>query len=252
MYTEKPGNKNSWFFDGFYKEIWRQIFPEKTTVAEVDFIMSAGALKPGCLVLDLMCGYGRHSLELGQRGVQVTAVDNLEDYMSELDARARSANLPVQAVCTDVLKLDLKKEYDAVICMGNSLQFFDAEELKAILENISAHLKTGGKFFINSWSLAEIVGQKNKEKTWNRFGGYYLLTENRFFQDPDRIETNSIIIAENGDREEKQAVDYIYSIPSLQSMFGKAGLLLKEVYSIPGQKLFSPGDPRAYIVAEKI
>ena len=36
----KTENINSNFFDGYYKEIWKQVFPEKTTLAEVDFIIN--------------------------------------------------------------------------------------------------------------------------------------------------------------------------------------------------------------------
>jgi hypothetical protein len=35
-------------------------------------------------------------------------------------------------------------------------------------------------------------------------------------------------------------------------MLNKTGLQLKEIYSIPGKKRFTVGEPRAYIVAEKI
>ena len=65
------------------------------------------------------------------------------------------------------------------------------------------------------------------------------------------METTSIIITDSGEREEKQAVDYIFSIAELENMLNKTGFQLKEVYSIPGKKVFSPGDPRAYIVAVK-
>ena len=40
----KSENINNHFFDGYYKDIWRHIFPEKTTLAEVDFIFEASEL----------------------------------------------------------------------------------------------------------------------------------------------------------------------------------------------------------------
>ena len=60
-------NVNNSFFDGHYKDIWRHVFPEKTTLAEVDFIVEEAKLNPGHHVLDIMCGYGRHTLELANR-----------------------------------------------------------------------------------------------------------------------------------------------------------------------------------------
>ncbi len=143
----KSENTNSTFFDGYYKEIWRLIFPEKTTLAEVDFIISDAKLDPGNSVLDIMCGYGRHSLELARKGLDVTAVDNLPDYINEIKEKARAENLPVECICADVLEMQLEKKYDAALCMGNSLQFFNEEDTMRLLSNISEHLKTGRKTF---------------------------------------------------------------------------------------------------------
>lgn len=251
MTTTTQENVNNSYFDGYYKEIWRQIFPEKTTAAETEFIIEECGLVQGSNVLDIMCGYGRHALELGKKKIKVTAVDNLPEYNSEINEKATKENMDVKSICADILELQLENQFDAVICMGNSLQFFNEDDIIKLLSNLSSHLKPGGKFIINTWSLAEIVMKQFKEKSWNRFNHLLFLYESKFLLRPARVETTSIIIAENGDREEKQAVDYIFSIAELEDMLNKTGFQLKEVYSIPGKKVFSPADPRAYIVAVK-
>jgi hypothetical protein len=38
----------------------------------------------------------------------------------------------------------------------------------------------------------------------------------------------------------------------MESMLNKAGFTVKEMYSIPGKKKFEEGEPRIYIIAEKI
>ena len=248
----KPENVNNSFFDGYYKDIWRQIFPEKTTKAEVDFIVEEAKLNPGSDVLDLMCGYGRHALEFARRKINVTAVDNLPEYINEINENSRSEGLSLQCICTDVLEMQLDKEYDAVICMGNSLQFFNEEDVVRLLSNISEHLKDKGKLFINTWSIAEIAMNNFKENSWSRIGELLFLTESKFLFHPTRIETNSIIITNTGEKEEKKGIDFIYSISELESIFNKTGFQLKDIYSIPGKKQFTVGEPRAYIVAEKI
>ncbi len=69
---------------------------------------------------------------------------------------------------------------------------------------------------------------------------------------PTRIETDHLILAPDGKTETKKAVDYIYSIAETELMLNEAGFVMKEVYSIPGRKKFTLGEPRAYIIAEKI
>jgi 2-polyprenyl-3-methyl-5-hydroxy-6-metoxy-1,4-benzoquinol methylase len=247
----KSENINNSFFDGYYKEIWRHIFPEKTTLAEVDFIMQEANLNPGQHVLDIMCGYGRHSLELARRGVQVSAIDNLPDYIDEIKERATAGHLSIECICTDVLEMQLEKKFDAVICMGNSLQFFNEEDTLRLLLNISAHIKPGGKIFINTWSLAEIAIKNVKEKTWSRIEDTLLLSDCKILFYPTRMEMKSIIIKDSGEREEKTGIDFIFSINEMETMLNKTGLKLNEIYSIPGKKKFTVGEPRAYIVAEK-
>ena len=245
-------NVNNSFFDGYYKEIWRHIFPEKTTLAEVDFIINEAKLKAGSAVLDVMCGYGRHSLELARKGIKVTAVDNLADYINEIKGKASAEKLEIESLCEDALDVQLDKLYDAVICMGNSLQFFNEEDTLRLLSNISSHLNPGGKLFINTWSIAEISMKNFRDKSWIRIGELLFLTDSKLLFHPTRIETNSIIITDSGERENKTGIDFIYSISEMETMLNKTGLHLNEIYSIPGKKPFTVGEPRAYIVAEKI
>lgn len=91
-----------------------------------------------------------------------------------------------------------------------------------------------------------------KGKSWSRIGELKFLVESSFLFHPTRIETESFIITNEGKTESKQGVDYIFSINEIESMLSKSGFVLKEIYSIPGRKKFSIGEPRAYLVAEKI
>ena len=248
----KPENINSSFFDGYYKEIWRSIFPEKTTIAEAEWIINEAQVTSDNSVLDLMCGYGRHSLEIARKGIHVTAIDNLPEYINEIKEKATYDNLLVEAICTDVLQMELTKEFDVAMCMGNSLQFFNEQDLLQLLLKVSAHLKPGGKFFINTWSIAEIALKNFKEKSWSRFGDMLFFTDSKLLFHPTRMVIDSVILKDSGEREEKTGIDYIYSINEIETMLNKTGFQLKEVYSIPVKKLFTVGDPRAYLVAEKI
>lgn len=244
-------NVNDNFFDGYYKDIWRTLIPEELTVKEVDFMIPFFNLGSGSKVLDLMCGYGRHALGLARKGITVTAVDNLSAYINEVKAIAEKEQLPVKAVAQNVIDYNSKDMYDLVICMGNSLNFFNADSTSKILANISSHLKSGGHLLINSWSIAEIAFKSFKEKTWGNVGELKFLTDSKILFNPTRMETESIIIASDGTTEKKLGIDYIFSINELETMMKMAGLELQEIYSIPGKKKFTIGEPRAYIVVKK-
>jgi cyclopropane fatty-acyl-phospholipid synthase-like methyltransferase len=97
---DESTNINDNFFKGRYKEVWRKLIPPGLSEAECSFIEEVAGLQPSDNVLDLMCGYGRHALELARRGYQITAVDNLIEYIDEISSVAAAANLPVEALRT--------------------------------------------------------------------------------------------------------------------------------------------------------
>ena len=244
-------NINDTYFDGLYKEVWKTIIPNELTPKEVDFIILYFKLQAGNSVLDLMCGYGRHTLALASKGINVTAVDNLPEYINELKRNAEAENLPVKPVLGDVIQYKPTENFDLVICMGNSLQFFNKGDMMDLLKKISAHLKTGGHLFVNTWSIMEIAVKHFKENSSSTIGDFKSNASSKYFYSPSRIETEQEIIAPDGTTEIKKGIDYIWSLNELENMFDKCGLTMKEVYSIPGRKKFTLGEPRAYIIAQK-
>lgn len=244
-------NINDTFFDGYYKQIWKTIIPDELTVKEVDFMFSYFNMQPGFKVLDLMSGYGRHAIALAKKGVSVTAVDNLGEYIDEIKQVAEKESLPLKIEKADVITFIPEDIYDLVICMGNSLNFFNASDTAKLLTNLSSHLKQGGHLLINSWSLAEIAIKNFKERSWSNVGDIKFLNESKFLFQPNRVETESTMISADGKTEVKVGIDYIFSINEMEAMLNTAGLQLNEIYSIPGRKKFTIGEPRAYLVAEK-
>jgi len=244
-------NINDSFFDGYYKDIWRSLIPEILTTREIDFILQYFDLKPNDKVLDIMCGYGRHAIGLARRGMNVTAVDNLADYINEIGQIAQKENLSVEAVQSDAVNYRPDKEFDLALCMGNSLNFFNKEDNLKIMKAVAGHLKKGGKFLINSWSLAEIVSKSFKERSEGIVDNFRFIYESKYLYDPIRIETKSTLIASDGSVETKTGVDYIFTAKEMESMLNQAGFKVNEMYSVPGKKKFEQGEPRIYIIAEK-
>jgi 2-polyprenyl-3-methyl-5-hydroxy-6-metoxy-1,4-benzoquinol methylase len=245
-------NINNHFFEGLYKEVWRTIIPPALTDAECDFIQEIADLKPGDQVLDIMCGYGRHSIELAKRNFKVTAIDNLQDYIDEVSELSTQEELGITAMAGDIMQLSLNHGFKAAICMGNSFAFFNGEEALTLLKKISKSVVTGGVFIINSWMIAEIAIKFFKQYDWHYSGPYKCILENNYLFHPSRIETEQTIIAPNGQVEIIKGVDYIFTLNELEQMLNLAGLRTVGLYSTPRKKKFTLGDGRIYIVAEKV
>ena len=244
-------NINDTFFEGVYKEVWRKLIPAGLSEAECDFIEDVAGLGKDDKVLDLMCGYGRHTLELAKRGYAITAIDNSESYISEITSTATEQDLPVKAFAIGALEADLNDQYKAILCMGNSFAFFNREEAAELLKKLSSYLQPGGILIINSWMIAEIAIRHFREKEWIEVDDYKYLMNYKFHFHPSRIESEHTIISPDRSIEVINGVDYIFTLAELETMFQEAGITTKAFFSTPRKRPFKMGDNRIYIVAGK-
>lgn len=244
-------NVNDTYFDGYYKDIWRNMIPEQLTVKEVEFMINQFQLQQGSAVLDLMCGYGRHAIALGEKGIDVTAVDNLSTYIQELSITSADRGLPVTAIKADILTYEPTSLFDLVICMGNSINFFDEQDTRRIFSKISKHLKPGGRLLIHSWSITEIAVRTFIPVSTEIVGGIQMETTTQFLFQPTRVEAETRMTASNGTTEVKKGIDFVFSISEYERMLADSNLFLINMYSIPGKKKFAIGEPRIYIDIQK-
>lgn len=102
-------------------------------------------------ILDVPCGYGRHSIELAKRGFSVHGIDINAVHLNAASKQANSANLKIQFTKQCMLDLSLNDQYDAVINMFYSFGFFDTdEENMQVLRNFKQALKPGGRFLMHT------------------------------------------------------------------------------------------------------
>jgi len=249
--TTSTANINDVFFEGSYKNVWKSLIPAGLTEIEADFVMEVANLKKGDRVLDIMCGYGRHAIELAKKELTITAVDNLKDYVEEIKNTAKEQALAIEPILSGALQVKLYGLYDAAICMGNSFAFFNKEDAVFLLKKISSHLKPGGILIINSWMIAEIAIKHFRARDWIHVNDYKYLLDYKFLFQPNRIESEQTILAKDGSTEVIKGIDYIFSLDQLEEMFQEAGLTTQGLYGSPRKKKFAIGDNRIYIVVEK-
>jgi SAM-dependent methyltransferase len=129
------------------------------TARQAGFAVRALGLKRGERILDLACGFGRHSLELARQGFRVVGVDIMPCYVEDAAKAARGEDLPAEFVCADIRDVRFCEEFDAVLNLADGAIGYledDGENLR-IFRAIASALRPGGK------SLIDICNREHAE-----------------------------------------------------------------------------------------
>ncbi len=192
------------------------------TVQEIDFLVGALGLEPGMRVLDAGCGPGRHSFELGRRGIRVLGVDASPDFVAL--ARGAAGDLPVEFREADVRELAFADEFDAVICLcqgGFGLLGGDERELD-VVSKFAAALVPGGRLALSAFSSYFVVRHLEPDETFDADAG--VNHERTVVRDPQGHE---------------QGFDLwttCYTPRELRLIAARAGLLVDHVFGVqPGR-----------------
>lgn len=141
---------SDWYKHGWSLDIKNQSWVEDTE-NQVDFIIKTLGLTGKERILDLACGYGRHSLSFAQKGYSVVGVDITKDYIDDAIKTAKENSLTAEFIQSDIRDVDFENEFDVVLNLADGAIGYletDEENLK-IFDVISRALKKGGKHFMD-------------------------------------------------------------------------------------------------------
>lgn len=136
------------FFDATYLDADGPATHGRRARAEVAFVVRALALRPGARVLDVPCGFGRHSGELARRGYAVVGLD-LSPTMLGAARRAHREHSRLRFIRGDMRRLAYRSEFDGLICLFTSFGYFSERDNVATLGRFARALKPGARLLID-------------------------------------------------------------------------------------------------------
>jgi len=148
----EAGTQPKPFFSEGSPYLEHPLLTAERTSAEVDEIAGLVGSVSG-RVLDIGCGFGRHSIELASRFADVTGIDPSSVMIQAARARAAEANQFADFICTPTEDFREVARYDLAICLFTTLgqqklsRRDDAPHV-ALLRQAKQALKPGGKFVI--------------------------------------------------------------------------------------------------------
>ena len=247
--------KDNWyedFFHGINCEIWEKALTDDWTKQEVDFLEGELNIKQGQHLLDIPCGFGRHSIEFAKRGFRVTGIDISETFIKSLTKKIESDNLTIKAIHADILKVKLDQTFSGAICMGNSFGYFNIDKMKLFVEKVSASLEKGGRFIINSGMIAESILPNFLTYQNKSFKVDTITMEvNNVYNVEDSYMISNLLFNKEGKREEHSFKHYVFTLGEVKRLLRSYGLKTIATYGSLSKAEYNLGNQQIYIVAEK-
>lgn len=214
------------------------------TEAQVQFAVRQLHVRPGDRVLDLGCGWGRHSLALAGYGARVTGVDVARDLLTLARYSARRQQLHVDWVEADAAALPLRGPFDAIaqFC-GNMLTWFATPERTLdALWSVANLLRPGGRFLLGArdWR-PELPARSQHYDEWQGGAAIY---RQRFDRELRLAQTQTVVFGPDHRRAEYRSQVWWPSPAEMERLFHQVGLVVvrrSNVYADQPYNASAPG-----------
>jgi SAM-dependent methyltransferase len=226
-------DQDSWYNQDAFWELFEPLLfnqrRQSLAKEQVNKIQKLLQIDKSAPILDLCCGNGRHSLELSERGFDVTGVDRTERYIEAARLEANKRNLNATFVVADMREVCLPNRYDVILNLFGSFGYFDdpADDQK-VVANMYASLRPGGQFMIETMGK-EILARDFRARDWDEEGDLLILSEKKVSHNWGRVETRWIAIR-GTERMEHRVSIRSYSAAELSSLLANCGFSEVRVY----------------------
>jgi len=256
-----------------HREWWRDVFDRPTflelyeradtsrAVAQADQIIALLGLPTSARgdgqaepirILDVCCGYGRHSIELARRGFQVTGVDISPAQIARAREKAAAAGRRPEFVLGDARALPVHGPFDAAINMFLSFGYFATDaESQAMLTGIARVLRPGGRLLIDFWNRDHEIRAFRDTVVDRRDDDILEIEEWTFDHLAGRLNWTNTVIFPDGRREAWYHTIRAYTVAEIKKMLETAGFDLTAVYGSLAGEPYTMDSQAAIFIARR-
>jgi len=213
-----------WYEQAFRAD-YRQVYPHRDLEGarpEVAFLLEHGV---GGRVLDLCCGFGRHSLLLREAGAQVFGLD----LSAELLASARGLPGWERHLSGRLLRADMTRlpfatsSFDAVVNLFSSFGYLGEEGDRRVLVEVARVLRRGGLALLDLMNAPRV--RATLVPASSRTGEGFELDERRRLADEGRRVVKDVELRlASGERRRWSEDVRLYEPDEIEGMLTAAGL----------------------------
>jgi SAM-dependent methyltransferase len=214
-------------WDALFSDFYLRAFADEERDAEAQEQALAAARLAGCAeggdLLDVPCGFGRHSVPLARAGFKVVGVDRSPALLEEARRRAGGERWPkwVQADYRDLPLAD--DSFDAALNLFSSLGYLGDEGDTRVLAEIRRVLRPGGRLVIEIMHR-DVMVLRFRDTGWHMVGEGRLLLEQRTFDPAAGVaQTTQTLVEPGGQRDSRTFTLRVYTATELTAMLARAG-----------------------------
>jgi SAM-dependent methyltransferase len=232
-----------------YIYFYSEALTDERTDQEVSALASLLTLDHPMKILDLACGFGRHTNRLAKMGHKMTGVDITSGFLeiARQDAVQKGVNVHYQQ--DDMRYINFVNEFDCVMLLFTAFGYFSDEENLQVLVNIKDALIPGGLLIFDT----------NHRDTFLKNMRPFFVAEKEGNLMIDRISFDSLqgrlynrrIVIRDGIRKDKPFFIRLYNPNEIQALIIRAGLVLDHIYGGWDAQELSQDSNRIIVVARK-
>jgi SAM-dependent methyltransferase len=248
--------RNDWlkeFFEsGFYEKYWgwKYTADETKQLAE-DALRLLGAEHGH--ILDWCGGWGRVSVYFAQKGLNVTILDFMEEYLERAEELFAKSGFGVTLVPCDCRETPPWIQADYAACTFCSIGFYNDREQVDAFRSLYGALKYGGRFIVDCMNrdymtrLLKPIGEEKREDG-------YRFRQNNDFDAAGGILHSSLEIRDRKGRIESTHDFHqrIYRPDELRTLLVSSGFRVDEIYGDYSGNPVSESRPQIVAVASKL
>ena len=195
---------------------------------EVAGLVQIARLDTSLRILDIPCGFGRHTNRLAVLGHHMTGVDMYPGFLelARRDADARGVQVDYRQ--GDMRHLDFEADFDRVMMLFTSFGYFEDEDNFRVLENVARALTPNGLF---------ILDIPNRDMTMKNMSQAHVTEKNGDLM-IDRVNFDTLtgrmynrrIVIRNGVRKEKPFFVRYFNPTELRDWLVRAGMEIDLIY----------------------
>jgi len=203
-------------------------------------------------VLDLCCGFGRHTLALSEAGLELAGVDlSMELLRGARDLPGWAEHLAGRLVRADAGAVPfLSGSFDGVVVLFSSFGYFGEEGDGRMADEVARVLRPGGRAVLDLMNPDQVVAGLVPHSV--REGDGFVLEERRSLADGGRRVRKDVELRLAGGEVRRWQEDVrMYREGEVRELLGQRGLAVEALSGDFGEAQFGPSAPRMIVQARK-